>query len=60
MVNSLVADIIMPCLALISPSQDGVGNLNSWFVVMRRGLSDGPYVTMEQAKEDGREKVVLV
>ena len=55
MVNSLVADIVMPCLALISPSRDIVGNLNSWFVVMRRGLSGGNYITMEQAKEDGKD-----
>ncbi|MDD4166536.1 MAG: large conductance mechanosensitive channel protein MscL, partial [Endomicrobiaceae bacterium] len=49
-VNSLVADIIMPPLGII------LGNIDfsNWFIVLKKGAADaGPYVSIEAAKAAG-------
>jgi len=49
-VNSLVADIIMPPLGIL------LGNIDfsNWFIVLKRGAADaGPYVSIEAAKAAG-------
>lgn len=49
-VNSLVADVIMPPLGVI------LGNIDfsNWFIVLKKGVVDaGPYVSLEAAKTAG-------
>lgn len=49
-VNSLVADIIMPPLGVLLGDID----FSNWFIVLKNGTNDvGPYVSIEAAKAAG-------
>ncbi len=48
-VNSMVADIMMPPLGLLMGKVD----FSNWFVVIKQGTTAGPYATMAQAQEAG-------
>ncbi len=49
-VNSLVADILMPPLGLLLGDID----FSNWFIVLKKGTEDaGPYVSIEAAKAAG-------
>ena len=55
-VTSLVADIILPPIALISQSSK---NLANYFIVLRHVETPGAiYNTVEQAADDGNEPVI--
>jgi large conductance mechanosensitive channel len=55
-VTSLVADIILPPIALISQSSK---NLANYFIVLRHGETPGAtYNTVEQAADDGNEPII--
>jgi large conductance mechanosensitive channel len=50
-VSSLVSDVILPPLSLLSPN---AGNLASYFLVLRKGETpDAVYNTVQQAAADG-------
>lgn len=54
-VISLVSDIILPPITLLSPDS---GNLASFFVVLRQGLTpDAVYNTVQQAAADGKSRL---
>lgn len=48
-VNSLVSDLIMPPIGLI------IGNVDfkNWFLVLKPGSTEGPYVTLVDAQKAG-------
>ncbi len=48
-VNSMVADIMMPPLGLLLGKVD----FSNWFVVIKQGTTAGPYATMAQAQAAG-------
>ena len=55
-VTSLVSDIILPPISLISQSSK---NLANYFIVLRHGETpDAIYNTVEQAADDGKEPVI--
>jgi large conductance mechanosensitive channel len=45
-VNSLVADIVMPLVGMITGGVD----FSNWFVVLKEGKLPGPYVSLAAAK----------
>ncbi len=48
-VNSLVADVIMPPIGLL------IGNVDfrNWFFVLKSGTTEGPYATIADAQKAG-------
>ena len=48
-VNSMVADIMMPPLGLLMGKVD----FSNWFVVIKQGTTAGPYTTMADAQAAG-------
>ena len=48
-VNSMVADIMMPPLGLLMGKVD----FSNWFVVIKQGTTAGPYATMAEAQSAG-------
>ena len=48
-VNSMVADIMMPPLGLLLGKVD----FSNWFVVIKQGTTAGPYTTMADAQAAG-------
>lgn len=48
-VNSMVADIMMPPLGLLLGKVD----FSNWFVVIKQGTTAGPYATMAEAQAAG-------
>ena len=48
-VNSMVADIMMPPLGLLLGKVD----FSNWFVVIKKGTTAGPYATMADAQAAG-------
>jgi len=48
-VNSMVADILMPPLGLLMGKVD----FSNWFVVLKQGTTAGPYTTLADAQAAG-------
>jgi large conductance mechanosensitive channel len=55
-VTSLVSDIILPPISLISRSST---NLANYFIVLRHGETpDAIYNTVKQAADDGKKSII--
>ena len=48
-VNSMVADVMMPPLGLLIGKVD----FSNWFVVIKQGTTAGPYATIAEAQAAG-------